>query len=277
MDHITTFTLPGGGPSFDMVRVPGGKFMMGSPVDEPERSDDETQHLVEVSSFSLGKFLVTQELWKALFSESLSQFRGDKLPEEAVSWFDAVVFCNALSIICGKQPCYRDKNDLPQGWNTAEQNWSLYTTGEVWCDFKVNGFRLPTEAEWEYAARGGPFALGSQASPEKGYLYAGSDQLEQVGWFAENSGKQTREVGLLLPNALCLYDMSGNVYEWCNDWYGDYETNPNLDPYGSQKGTRRLLRGGSWNRNSRLCRVASRVISNPDNRGSFIGFRIALQ
>ncbi|MBP8240314.1 MAG: formylglycine-generating enzyme family protein, partial [Saprospiraceae bacterium] len=140
--------------------------------------------------------------------------------------------------------------------------------GEVTLDLKANGYRLPTEAEWEFAAKGGA---------EDGYKYAGSDLLEQVGWHTENSGGETQEVGLLLPNALGLYDMSGNVWEWCEDWYDSYTPAAQENPHGPGKGVLRVLRGGSWSLHSRHCRPACRPFDGPASRDGDLGFRLALQ
>lgn len=187
----------------------------------------------------------------------------------------------------GKKPGYEiqeskyfglgDTKMTPFGKDEKRNEWSFPNKGAVVCNFKANGFRLPTEAEWEYAARGGPFAPSRQMPPEKDYRFAGSDQLEQVGWFDGNSDGQTRDVGLLLPNALGLYDMSGNIFEWCNDWFGDYEKTTEPDPKGAKKGTNRVLRGGSWSFNPRHCRVAYRNYDGTYHRGSYVGLRLAFQ
>ena len=161
-----------------------------------------------------------------------SHFKGDDLPVENVSWDDAQEFITKLNSLTGK------------------------------------AYRLPTEAEWEFAARGGV--------QSKGYLYAGSNDLKTVGWYWKNSGGQTHPIGTKKPNELGLYDMSGNVWEWCNDWYGDYPTEPQVNPTGLDSGTYRVHRGGSWYSTAQYCRSAYRNYWLPDHRDFFNGFRLAL-
>ena len=135
------------------------------------------------------------------------------------------------------------------------------------CDFSVNGYRLPTEEEWEYAARGGV--------KSKGYTYSGSNDPDKVAWYGDNSGSATHEVGKKSPNELGLYDMSGNVYEWCWDWYGEYNGETGKNHYGPESGTDRVLRGGGWYSFARVARSACRDGYGPSNRGSIVGFRFA--
>jgi len=280
MQQYHTFSLPDG-PSFRMVSVRGtgdGHFTMGSPKDEPGRFEDrESQHPVALSDFMLAEFAVTQALWTAIIGENPSSSKGAQRPVENVSWFNAAVFCNALNKKLHKNPCYLDEKDQVFGWDEKKKGWQLPNEGTVRCAFIPDSFRLPTEAEWEYAARGGLFSNVLQDPPERDYWYAGSDKLEQVGWFAGNSDRQTHDVGLLLPNALGLYDMSGNVLEWCNDWYDAYPKQKEKDPKGSEKGADRVLRGGDWFNGSQYCRSACRNSSEPVNRGFNVGFRLALQ
>jgi formylglycine-generating enzyme len=214
---------------------------MGSTDDDPAARDNEKPaHRVRLDGFYIGEFVVTQDLWKAVTKEEdPSRFKGDRRPVECVSWDDIhEKFLPRLKTLTG------------------------------------HAYRLPTEAEWEYAARGGPHW------DSEGYRYAGSDHLPQVGWYGENSGGETQEVGLLLPNALGLYDMSGNVWEWCSDWYDEkyYENFRNKtaeNPRGPEKGEAAVLRGGSWNGIVDYCRVALRSRTQRDNRYDFIGFRLA--
>ncbi|MGA2642127.1 MAG: SUMF1/EgtB/PvdO family nonheme iron enzyme, partial [Spirochaetia bacterium] len=178
--------------SADMVLVNGGTFTMGSPQSEQGRFDNEVQHQVSVSSFHMGKFDVTQDLYQSVMGSNPSQFTGDgNRPVERVSWYDAVEFCNKLS----------ERDGLAK----------VYTINgtDVTADWSANGYRLPTEAEWEYAARGG------QQGVSEYHVYAGSDNLDQVGWYKDNSGGTTHPVGQKAPNALGLYDMTGNVWQWC--------------------------------------------------------------
>ena len=228
---------------FDLLPVAGGTFDMGD-----EHSDlhenSRPVHPVNVSDFYLGKFPVTQALWKVVMNgENPSGFPGDDRPVEQVSWNDVQTFLQKL-------------NALTTDSRPAE-----------------HAYRLPTEAEWEYAARGGKYYL-------EGYKYAGSDRLKDVGWFDENSGGETKPVGLKYPNQLGIHEMSGNVWEWCDDdWHADYKGSP-ID--GSawverpKRGSRRVIRGGSWFYLALLCRVAGRVGRGPDGRDHYIGFRLVL-
>ena len=189
-----------------MMLVEGGQYMMGD--DNGEYDREKPAHPVEVSSFYLGKYLVTQQLWQAVMDENPSSFKGENRPVETVSWDDAKRFIKKLNVAT-KQP-----------------------------------FRQPTEAEWEFAARGGIYS--------QGYTYSGSDKLKQVGWYRDNSNRETHDVGLLLANELGLYDMSGNVYEWCEDRFDEkyYEKCQRegtvKNPVGPDEGVRRVLRGGDW-------------------------------
>ncbi len=173
-----------------------------------------------------------------------------------VSWNDAVAFCNWLSEKEGLQKAYSGSGS------------------SIRCDFNANGYRLPTEAEWEYAARGG--------NTSKGYKYSGSNDLDAVGWYGayNNDGNRTREegtspVGKKQPNELGIYDMSGNVWEWCWDWKGEYSSSNQTDPRGPNSGSYRVLRGGSWSLNPEYCRVAPRDFSDPAYRSINVGFRLA--
>lgn len=226
-----TFTVKG--VSFEMVAVNGGTFTMGCTSEQGGDCDnDETSHRVTLSDYHIGKFAVTQRLWKAVMGSNPSYFKGDDLPVENVSWNDAQEFIRKLNRETGAN------------------------------------FRLPTEAEWEFAARGG--------NNSKGYKYSGGDDINNVAWYDGNSGGKTHAVGQKTPNELGIYDMSGNVWEWCQDWYGSYGGGSQTDPSGPSSGSRRVLRGGSWNDSARYCRVSSRNDFNPDYGFSNYGFRLAL-
>ncbi len=233
-----------------LVYVEGGSFMMGS--DDLESWEDEQPiHEVSVSSFYIGKYQVTQKEWQEVMGDNPSLFKGDKLPVERVSWYDAIIYCNKRSIKEGLNPCYSGSGD------------------NITCDWTANGYRLPTEAEWEYAARGG--------KKSKGYIYSGSNDLKKVAWYEDNSGDETHPVGEKQANELGIYDMSGNVWEWCWDWYDEnyYQQSPKKDPRGPSSGDySRVLRGGSWYDNVSYCRVADRFSNNPDFRLYFYGLRI---
>lgn len=239
--------------SVDMVLVAGGNFTMGSPNSEDGRVGNEVQHQVRVSSFYMAKFDVTEGLYQSVMGSNPSTFTGDSnRPVENVSWDDAVSFCNRLSQRDGLQKVYTINGT------------------DVTADWSANGYRLPTEAEWEYAARGG------QEGASEHHVYAGSDDLGQVGWYSVNSGRTTHPVGQKAPNALGLYDMSGNVWQWCWDWYGEYAYALN-DPQGASWGSSRVIRGGCWGSEAQSARVAYRLYSTPFNRGNIMGFRLVRQ
>ncbi|MCQ2260156.1 MAG: bifunctional serine/threonine-protein kinase/formylglycine-generating enzyme family protein [Bacteroidales bacterium] len=233
-----TFTVKG--VSFNMVHVKAGSFTMGatSEQEDPD-SDEKPAHRVTLTSdYWMGATEVTQALWKAVMGSNPSEFKGDERPVECVSWEDCQDFIAKLNRITGKR------------------------------------FRLPTEAEWEYAARGG--------SKSRGYQYAGSNNLDEVAWYDRGVFKdlftenRTHPVGQKQPNELGLYDMSGNVYEWCQDWYDDYSSGSQTNPTGPSSGSDRVLRGGSWNNGARYCRSSNRVNFTPDLRFSRSGFRLVL-
>ena len=231
--------------SIDMVYVEGGTFQMGSNSEEGNR--EKPIHSVTLSSFHIGKYEITQKQWTELMGSNPSRFKGDNLPVESISWYQAVEFCNKLSQKEGLTPAY-----TINGRN-------------VTCNWDANGYRLPTEAEWEFAARGG--------NKSKGFVYAGSDNIDEVAWYESNSGSKTQAVGTKKANELGIYDMSGNVWEWCWDWYGSYQSSAN-NPTGAS-GTKRVLRGGSWSYDARYCRGAFRRSYCPDNGGYNYGFRVA--
>ena len=217
----------------NMVRVEGGTFMMGATSEQGSDAYDSEKpaHQVTLSSFSIGKYEVTQEEWEAVMGSNPSNFKGKKLPVEQVSWDDCQTFIRKLNQMTGKQ------------------------------------FRLPTEAEWEYAARGG--------NKSRGYKYPGGDNLGSVAWYSGNSGSMTHDVGQKQANELGLYDLSGNVWEWCQDWKGGYRSSSLTNPTGPSSGSRRVLRGGSWNNDALFCRVSYRYDDSPVYRNSELGLRLA--
>ena len=218
----------------NMVYVEGGTFMMGATSEQGSDAYDREKpaHQMTLSSFSIGKYEVTQEEWEAVMGSNPSYFKGKKLPVEKVSWDDCQKFIRKLNQLTGKQ------------------------------------FRLPTEAEWEYASRGG--------SMSRGYKYAGGNNLGSVAWYDDNSGNKTHEVGKKQPNELGLYDMSGNVWEWCQDWYGDYSSSSQTNPTGSSSGSYCVYRGGSWSDLARFCRVSYRDGDAPGFHIYDLGLRLAL-
>ena len=227
-----TFTVAG--VSFTMVFVEGGTFTMGATSEQGEDAyDDEyPTHRVTLSDYYIGETEVTQALWKAVMGSNPSYFNGDNLPVERVRYNDVKTFITKLNQKTGKT------------------------------------FRLPTEAEWEYAARGG--------KKSKGYKYSGSNNIDDVAWYDDNSNDKTHPVKTKRPNELGIYDMSGNVWEWCSDKYGAYSSSSQTNPQGSSSGSYRVFRGGSWDGNARGCRASYRDYGNLSLLHSILGFRLAL-
>ena len=236
----------------DFVFVEGGTFRMGSDVSA--HTNEHPEHEVTVSSFYICTHEVTQAEYQAVMGKNPSQFKDDARPVECVTWYDAVEYCNKRSVIEGLTPCYTgNKGDG-------------YT-----CDFGANGYRLPTEAEWEYAARGG---LNS-----KGYIYSGSNSINKVAWYSKNKDDEngeTHQVMSKLPNELGIYDMSGNVWEWCWDLYGFYRSGAQINPTGASYSPFRSLRGGAYDIIAKDCSVTVRENGAfPDLFHNSVGFRIA--
>jgi len=231
------------------VWVEGGSFRMGSDSGE---SNEKPVHTVTVSGFYIMNTEVTQADYASLMGSNPSKFEGDSLPVEQVSWYDSVAYANELSQKDGLTPAY-----------------IINGTNVTWIK-SANGWRLPTEAEWEYAALGGPQSQGLAVNA----VYAGSSEIGNVAWYSGNSGSKTHQVATKAPNALGLYDMAGNVWEWTNDWYGSYGRGGQTDPTGAASGTKRVYRGGSWINNASYARSAIRIIYSPDNRYIYLGFRL---
>ena len=221
-------------PDIAMVYVSGGTFTMGATSEQGSDAWDNEKpaHSVTLSGYYIGKYEVTQKLWKAVMGSNPSNFKGDNLPVENVSWNDVQEFLRKLNAMTGKR------------------------------------YRLPTEAEWEFAARGG--------NSSRGYKYSGSNSLGSVAWCKDNSGSRTHAVGTKSPNELGIYDMSGNVWEWCQDWYGSYSSSSQRNPQGPNSGSYRVSRGGSWSYGARFCRVSDRRNLTPGYRNRNLGFRLAL-
>lgn len=213
---------------YNMVWVEGGTFRMGATSEQ----GSDAAHSVTVSGYYIGKTEVTQALWKAVMGSNPSCFKGDDLPVEDVSWNDCQEFIEKLN----------------------------YLTGQ--------NFRLPTEAEWEFACRGGNNSLG--------YEYSGSDYIDDVAWSWDNSGEKTHLVATKLPNELGIYDMSGNVWEWCSDWYGDYSSGAQTNPKGPNDGVSRVGRGGCWYYDELSCRSSYRFLGDPTTCAAGLGLRLAL-
>jgi len=252
----------------NMVRIQGGTFQMGS---NNGNNDEKPVHQVTLSGFYMGKTEVTQKEYQAIMGTNPSNFKGDNLPVERVSWYDALVFCNKLSMAEGLSPAYSINNSTdPSNWGAVPTS-SNSTWNEVVIVSRSNGYRLPTEAQWEYAARGGNGSPGN-------YTYSGSNNAGDVAWYKGNSWNSTHAVGTKRPNALGLYDMSGNVWEWCWDWYRAYSGTVQTDPEGAVAGTTRVARGGSWGLDTASARSVSRSSSYPSRRyinsGYGSGFRL---
>jgi len=256
----------------EFLPVDGGSFMMGSPEDEYGRLSDEVQHLVSVPSFYIAKYAVTQELFFSVEKKSPSSYKGNNVPVVEVSWYDAIEFCNSLSKQLGLDPYYEiDKNaiDPSNEYNYDDIKWTVLR------NFESNGLRLPTEAEWEFAARGGVEGV------KEYQVYAGGMQIDDLAWFGyfvdgscKDAGPQS--VGSKLANRFGIYDMCGNVEEWCFDWYDSYDLQAIHNPIGAPYGRYRVLRGGSWNDDATVCRSAKRSISAPSGKGFSIGFRLVM-
>ncbi len=233
-----------GGVSFDMIWVEGGTFCMGATSEQGNDAygDEEPVHSVTLSGYYIGKTEVTQALWESVMCSNPSTIQDNDLPVENVSWDDCQEFIRKLNSLTGQN------------------------------------FRLPTEAEWEFACRGG--------NNSRGYKYSGGNDIDNVAWNTDNSGRKSwlrgisgrrvHHVATKLPNELGIYDMSGNVFEWCSDWYGDYSIHAQTNPKGSDDGVYRVLRGGSWGINARSCRSSYRSGGSPSFRSSYLGLRLAL-
>lgn len=235
--HESTLRFNVKGVVFSMVKVESGAFIMGATVEHQELAYDweKPMHYVTLSDFFIGQTEVTQELWKAVMDSVPCHFQNDPTnPVENVSWEDCQIFIRKLNALTGAS------------------------------------FRLPTEAEWEYAARGG--------KKTQKLLYAGSNNVEEVVWYRENSLGTSHPVGLKQPNEIGIYDMSGNVWEWCQDWYGKYESTSQINPQGPEESTtnRRIIRGGSWAYDANNCRVPVRNGQVVTEKKLDVGFRLAL-
>ena len=222
------------GISIEMVKVEAGSFDMGATPEMKKPYDwEKPVHRVTLTNnYYIGKYEVTQALWKIVMGSNPSNFKGDNLPVENVSWNNCQKFISKLNKLTGKS------------------------------------FRLPTEAEWEFAARGG--------NKSRGYLYSGSNAIGDVAWYEGNSSFMTHAVGTKQPNELGIYDMTGNVWEWCQDWYDSYSSSPQTNPTGAVSGSYRVDRGGSWNCLARSCRASCRDRCTPDYRNNSCGLRLVL-
>ena len=227
----------------DMVRIPAGRFQMGD-----ANESDAPVHEVSIVSFYMDKYLVTQQQYEKVMHNNPSRWKGANNPIEQVRWSDAVRFCNARSQLAGLQPCY----DL--------QTWQ--------CNFDASGYRLPTEAEWEYACRAGTTTA---------YFFGDNPaKLDEYAWFDKNAGGRPRPVGQKHPNSWGLFDMSGNVWEWCNDFYAVdyYAASPKQDPRGPDQGKTKVVRGGAWRFSADNCRSGYRYNESPGYSDVCFGYDI---
>ena len=253
-------------PFIVMVGIPGGTFTMGSPLDEPFHENNETQHPVYISSFYMSKYPVTQEQWVEVMGSNPSFFQGMtlppglangcRLPVEQVTWYDAVDFCNKLSEREGLEKVY---TIIDMSYNGAN-----ITSATVTADWSKKGYRLPTEAEWEYACR-----AGTKAAYNTGAAFN-----DNTGWYDGNSVGTTHVIAQKQRNAWGLYDMHGNVCEWCWDYYGSYSTAAQTNPKGPDSGSARVFRGGSWFTSEQYLRSAYRESRSPGSWSSDLGFRV---
>jgi len=255
-DNPSPDTQPAG-----FITVEGGTFNNGT-------SD------VTVSTFYLEKTEITQGEYLAVMGTNPSNFTGTdrlKLPVEKTTWFNAIEYCNRRSMQENLTPCYSYKvgtteygtnpGNWPSGWSGTAGNHTNFS-----CDWTANGYRLPTEMEWMFAARGG--------NSTHNYTYSGSPTIGDVAWYYDNAGSTTHPVATKNANELQLFDMSGNVWEWCWDIYGAYPSGAQTDPHGPSSGTYRVRRGGSWVVNASSCRVSVRGNSSATYSFSHIGFRV---
>jgi len=268
----------------EMVSVAGGSFRMGQNGDG-SAGNVEPVHTVTLSGFNMGKYEVTQKQWQTVMGTTLMEQNdlsdypgiygeGDNYPMYQVSWYDALVFCNKLSIAEGLTPAYRiDGKTDPDEWGTVPTGMNDATWDAVTIVNGSTGYRLPTEAQWEYAAKGGNNSPGN-------YIYAGSDTVDDVAWYSGNNGASdeadygSKAVGTKASNGLGLYDMSGNVFEWCWDWYDTYQDEAQTNPVGASSGSYRVVRGGSWGNSATSVRSAYRYYDYPGSRDDYVGFRL---
>ena len=230
-----TLTIPvKNGINIEMVKVEAGSFNMGATPEmkSPYEVEKPVHRVTLTNNYYVGKYEITQALWQAVMGSNPSHFKGDALPVEQVSWKDCQKFITKLNRLTGKN------------------------------------FRLPTEAEWEYAARGG--------NKSRGYRYSGSNTIDDVAWYENDALSQTHPVGTKQPNELEIYDMTGNVMEWCQDWYGSYSSSPQVNPTGAASGSYRVVRGGGWSDSARDCRTSDRDFISPGGCSSDLGLRLVL-
>ncbi|MFI3306227.1 MAG: SUMF1/EgtB/PvdO family nonheme iron enzyme [Rikenellaceae bacterium] len=252
----------------EMIFVEGGTFTMGCDDTVNAGSggtfnDEAPAHSVTLDPFYIGNYEVTQREWQEVMGSNPSYFIGETLPVDRVTWYDTIEYCNARSAKEGFAPYYTiDKTTAdPDNINSTDKLKWLITLNPT-----SDGYRLPTEAEWEWAAIGG---VKSEEHP-----YAGSDNINEIAWYATNANNTTHSVGGKLPNELGIYDMSGNVWEWCWDWYGDYTAESQTNPTGPTSGYFRCVRSGSWLIVESFCRNVNRDRDDPIDKYYNMGLRV---
>lgn len=247
----------------EMVFVEGGTFLMGS---EDGDLDEMPTHWVTINSFWIAKYPVTQELWIDIMGINPSYFKGKKRPVETISWYDAIEFCNRLSEKEGLTPCYSEETRIKK---TFFGRLAGLEEDVINCNFYTDGYRLLTEAEWEFVARGG--------NKTGGFEYSGHNEIEKVAWYCANANGSTHDVGKKKPNELGIFDMSGNIHEWCWDLYSQryYSVSEQSNPVGPLSGYYRVSRGGDWGSDESSCSVVKRHYFNPADGFGTLGFRLA--
>jgi formylglycine-generating enzyme required for sulfatase activity len=247
--------------SFNLIQVKGGSYLLGN-----------SDHEITLADFYIGQYPVTQALWQAVMGDTPAHFKGKNRPVESISWYDAAAFCNALNARTGYPPAYfRDKKfqeALNYGMTLPLEEAEDYIN--VFYNPQNSGYRLPSETEWEYAARGG--------SKRSSYEYVGSDKLEEVGWYYDNSHGETKPVGLKASNELDIYDMSGNIWEWCADQYTDLINLPQdgFAGMGDHEGVYQVLRGGGWDNDALDCLAIDSYEYDLSFRSHHFGLRVVL-
>jgi len=229
----------------NMVKIEDGTFLMGSNSGD---ADEKPEHQITVDVYYICKYEVTQIEWQLITGYNPSYFKGELLPVENISWYQAIDFCNKLSVETGLVPFYTIINN------------------KITYNMTSNGFRLLTEAEWEYASKGG--------NKSKNFKYSGGNDIDSTSWYCNNSKNTTKQVGLKIPNELGLYDMNGNVWEWVNDWYKKYEIPDEKIINDKYSELYKICRGGSWSDNAFNCRIANRNYKNPSQMSKFLGLRL---
>lgn len=273
---ILFFSLSKGWAQPEMILVEGGEFVMGCTDEQkPECDGDEFPiHAVKISSLHVGKYEVKQSEWLTIMGDnpSINTSCGENCPIENIDWYSMIIFCNELTLssedMDSSDLFYFKDQALSLPWSIDDYNGEGDTTSDsIFIAQGHRGFRLPTEAEWEFVARGGIIS--------QGFRYSGSDNADEIGWYNENSDDSIHPVGMKNPNELGIYDMTGNVWERVWNYQGDYQNEHQCNPLGvDEEGSNRVYRGGAYYFSQSYCRVADRYFNKPTRSSSNIGFRI---